>query len=92
MGLLLERSNYAIINIQTVLSLNHNNILHVDFQYFDELGIDVGLVYTELWNVQDRMPVSTRPREMLESFLMFQTMYLTDTPFHTVHLLSWVFP
>ena len=60
------------------------------FQYNRDLGIQMSLVYLELWNLVDLVPVSANLRETLKQLLQYKAAVLTDVPHALLHLITWV--
>ena len=58
------------------------------FQYYRDLGIQMSLVYLELWNLVDLVPVSANLRETLKQLLQYKATVLTDVPHALLHLIT----
>ena len=50
----------------------------------------MSLVYLELWNLVDLVPVSANLRETLKQLLQYKATVLTDVPHALLHLITWV--
>ena len=50
----------------------------------------MSLVYLELWNLVDLVPVSANLRETLKQLLQYKAAVLTDVPHALLHLITWV--
>ncbi|WAR09848.1 UNC71-like protein, partial [Mya arenaria] len=89
LALVVDNSMYWGLN-RTIVDMFRYSALTANIvdMYFKELNIDVGLSYVELWNLENQITVTQRLRETLENFMMFQTMHLGDTDYHTAHLIS----
>ncbi|KAL3832018.1 hypothetical protein ACJMK2_023700, partial [Sinanodonta woodiana] len=79
------------------LRLNHteNEVLLYAIQtmnvvdlYFKEIRIRTILTYVEIWNQEDRMPVSNELRKNLINFLQYKTRHLKDVDHHTAHFIT----
>ena len=48
----------------------------------------MSLVYLELWNLVDLVPVSANLRETLKQLLQYKAAVLTDVPHALLHLIT----
>lgn len=60
----------------------------LSFKYFQSLDIRVGLVYSDFWT-EDKISVSSSPRETLQRFLTFTESQLQHVNYDLIHLIRY---
>lgn len=89
LGLILDSVSISKLNLSLPGTMEYalQTVNMIDL-YYRDLGIQMSLVYLELWNRGNLMPVSSNLRETLKQLLQYKAATLTDKPHTLLHLVT----
>ncbi|XP_078321722.1 disintegrin and metalloproteinase domain-containing protein unc-71-like isoform X2 [Crassostrea virginica] len=89
LGLILDSTSISKLNLSLTDTMDYAlQAVNVVDLYYRDLGIQMSLVYLELWNLVDLVPVSANLRETLKQLLQYKAAVLTDVPHALLHLIT----